>query len=692
MMSRTGFILALSCLVFFAFAQVKTSIQESFTNNHSGWYEYSGDGHSILLKKGAYEFDTPEGGWLSVIAPGINTNRDFSMEAKFTQFEGNDNNGFGLIWGYNKDTQELNNFVIGSNGYFKVWSSDESRSDAREWKQSASIKPMGQANHLRLVYQKGMATFHINGSEVLKIKSPPWFAPTVGFVTYTEMRMQVDDFLLNYETNINLPIDLPSGLKKENLGSGVNTRFNEVTPKISVDGKIIFFTRKNSNDNLGGEEDASDVWYSMLSDATWNRAVNMGRPINSEVVNNITSISQDNNAILLATSHDFELYERSVNGWTSVGTLGIYYDNEHDYFEASMSADGRAILFAAKNSKSLYYTESLKEKDIFVCLKDKNGKWGVPVNLGPAINTRGSEASPFLAADGKTLYFATDGLPGYGGMDIYMSKRLDDSWTRWSKPVNLGAEINSFGFDAYYTIPASGNYAYMCTNSGGYGESDIVRIKLPESVKPDPVVLLIGKVLNAKTNKPVTADIVFEDLSAAKVTGEAISNPSTGDYRIALPYGKNYGLHAKAKGYLSVNENLELVSVSTYTELHKDLFLVPIEIGEAIQLNNVFFEQGRPILKSESFPELDRLVQILKDNPGIEIELGGHTDNVGNPSSLQVLSQDRVTTVKNYLVKNGIETSRITGKGYGPSIPLVKNDTEEHRRMNRRVEFKITKK
>jgi outer membrane protein OmpA-like peptidoglycan-associated protein len=258
--------------------------------------------------------------------------------------------------------------------------------------------------------------------------------------------------------------------------------------------------------------------------------------------------------------------------------------------------------------------------------------------------------------------------------------------------VNLGPEINTFGFDAYYTVPASGDVAYLCTSAGGYGKSDIVQIKLPQSVKPDPVVLVLGKVLNAKTRRPVQADIIFENLVSGKEAGEAISDPATGDYRIALPYGVNYGLHARAKGYLSVNENLELVDIKNYTEINKNLLLVPIEVGEAIQLNNVFFEQGRPILKSESYPELDRLVVILKDNPTMEIELSGHTDNVGNPNSLVVLSQARVGAVKDYLVKNGIASSRITGKGYGAAKPMVKNDSEEHRRMNRRVEFKVTKK
>lgn len=676
-----------------ALCQQKVIINEDFSSNHRGWYTYSGNGNSILVKDGVYEFDTPEGGWISYIHPAIFQDKDFYAEAKFTQSAGNQNNGFGFIWGYDSESKRLNNFVISLNGYAKVWASDETRSDAKEWKKIDGINGMGKANVLRMEQRNNELAFFVNGKEVFRMKSLPWYGRGLGFVTYTRMKMTVDDFVLAGHTRINLPDKLTTGLIKENLGPEVNTQYNEVTPNITVDGKMILFTRKNSPDNLGGVNDASDVWYSTSADGRlWSQSKNMQPPVNSEKVNNITAIGQDNNTLLLATGNDFELFERTVGGWRSKGTLGVYYENEHRYFEATQSADGKAILFAAKNKKSLFYKDNKEEKDIFVTLKNAQGRWSEPVNLGASINTIGNEASPFLAADGKTLYFASEGHPGYGDMDIFMSKRLDDTWTRWSTPINLGPEINSFGFDAYYTLPASGDYAYMCTNAGGFGESDIVRIKLPDVIRPDPVVLVVGKVLNAKTKKPVEAGIVFENLATRKETGEAISNPATGDYRVALPYGVNYGLHAKAKGYLSVNENLELVNVRTYTEMQKDLYLVPIEIGEAIQLNNVFFEQGRPLLKPESYPELDRLVQILKDNPAMEIELSGHTDNVGNPNALVNLSQQRVATVKNYLVKNGIHSARITGKGYGASQPLVKNDTEEHRRMNRRVEFKITKK
>ncbi len=687
-------------LIFFAFffstligwAQLNLLVKEKFNDNHLGWYEIEAEDHSIRIKDGYYEMIAPDGGWMTYLYPGLDPEKDFSFEALFTHANGNVNNGYGFIWGYDED-DKLNHFVISSAGFARVWSADAKRKDINEWKKIESVNAPGVPNHLKVIREREVMKFNVNGNEVFSLPVLPWYGKTIGFISYTKMQLLIDDFAIYSDLKINLPPDLPEGIIKENLGPAINTEYDEVTPKISVDGSMIFFTRKKSPQNLGGANDESDIWFSTTEDGMqWSQSRNLGKPVNSEGVNNIVSISQDNNVMLVSTGTDFGMYERDGDNWKQGGTLGVHYENESDYFEASQAADGKAIFFSARNRSNLFYAENLPERDLFVLLKQADGKWGDPINLGPAINTRGTEMSPFLASDGRTLYFASDGHPGYGGMDIFMSRRLDNTWTNWSEAMNLGPEINTIGFDAYYTVPASGDIAYMCTAEGGFGRSDLVRVKLPKAVKPDPVVLVAGRVLNAKTRNPVQARIVFENMALGKEAGEAVSNAQSGEYRIALPYGVNYGLHAGAKGYLSVNENLELVSLNEYARVSKDLMLVPIEVGGAIQLNNVFFEQGRPMLLPESYPELDRLVIIMKENPGMMIELSGHTDNVGNPRSLIVLSQERVAAVKKYLVEQGITPKRINGKGYGGAKPLVKNDTEENRRMNRRVEFRIVRK
>ena len=455
----------------------------------------------------------------------------------------------------------------------------------------------------------------------------------------------------------------------------------------------MIFGIEYSPENTGGKEDGEDIWITTSADGkTWTKKTNMGSPVNDASVNNLAAISADNNMLLFCKSEGFQMRRRTQDSWSEPENLNVKFKNESTHMEGNLSSDGKAILFTSKLKQDLFYKEGGDDRDIYVTIQGNDGSWSDVINLGKQINTDGDEISPFLAADNRTLYFGTNARPGYGSYDIFMSKRMGNGWTNWTEPINLGPEINGTGFDAYYTIPASADYAYMVSNINSYGKADIVRLKLPDMIKPEPVVMLLGRTLNAKTKNPVSADILFEDLVTDKEVGEAISDPKTGSYRITLPNGKNYGIRAVAKGFLSVNENLELISITKYTEIEKDLFLVPIEVGETMQLNNVFFEQGKPILKSQSFPELDRLVQIMQENASIKIELGGHTDNVGNKDALMKLSQDRVLAVKAYLEKKGINKDRVAGKGYGSTQPIAPNTNEADRQRNRRVEFKITKK
>jgi outer membrane protein OmpA-like peptidoglycan-associated protein len=272
-----------------------------------------------------------------------------------------------------------------------------------------------------------------------------------------------------------------------------------------------------------------------------------------------------------------------------------------------------------------------------------------------------------------------------------MTKRLDDSWTKWSEPKNLGKPLNSEGIDAYYSVPADGEYAYFVSSVNTNGENDIFKIKLPSQIKPEPVVIIKGYVLNSKTKEPLNTKIQYEDLETGQIMGFAQTNPKTGFYEITLPLNKKYAFFADKEGFYSVRDNLDLTEVQSFQEVERDLYLTPIEVGQTVQLNNVFFNQGKATLLSSSYPELDKLARMLKDNPNIEIQLEGHTDNVGDPDLNLKLSEERVIAVKSYLVLNGVSELRITGRGYGGEKPIASNDQEFTRRLNRRVEFKILK-
>ena len=690
-MKQQAFVLA-CFFIGTASAQLPILVKDEFNNNANAWWTGSGDNYSMKLENGKYIVTTTEKekGRIVTITPYFDKQKDFSLEASFVQKSGSDNNGLGLLWGDNGDGK-YQEFIITSNGYYKIKSA-ETRDDINKWVEY-KVKPMGSENVLKVEQRKSKWYYYINGDEVAAIKPLPLYGLKIGIVDYTNMVLEVDNFIFRSDVLINLPPSLPSGLVKENLGPQVNTAYDDLGPHITADGRTIMYGVENSPDNLGGKEDGEDIWVTTSTDGkTWSKSTNMGSVVNSKDVNNLAAISADNNMLLFCKSDGFVVRKRTQDGWSQPEYLNVKFKNESSTMEGNLSPDGKAILFTSKLSQNLYYKTEGKEKDVYVSIQEKDGVWSAPINLGKQINTEEDEVSPFLASDGRTLYFASSGRPGYGGHDIFMSKRQGDGWTSWSEPLNLGPEINSIGFDAYYTLPASADYAYLVSNTNSYGAADLVRVKLPEAIKPEPVVLLLGRTVNAKTKNPMSADILFEDLAEHKEVGEAISDPKTGSYRITLPNGRNYGIRAVAKGFLSVNENLELITITKYTEIQKDLFLVPIEVGETMQLNNVFFEQGRPILKSQSFPELDRLVQIMVENPTVKIEVSGHTDNVGNKDALMKLSQDRVLAVKAYLEKKGIKKDRVDGKGYGATQPIAPNSTEENRQRNRRVEFKITKK
>jgi outer membrane protein OmpA-like peptidoglycan-associated protein len=343
--------------------------------------------------------------------------------------------------------------------------------------------------------------------------------------------------------------------------------------------------------------------------------------------------------------------------------------------------------------------ETYGDQDLYVSFRQKQNVWSKPVNLGPVINSSKVEFAPFLASDNKTLYFSSNGHGGYGESDIFYTKRLDDSWQNWSEPINIGGDVNTPSWDGYYAVAAKGDYAYFVSTAGGLKkvnlnptDEDIFRIALKEEVRPDPVILITGRVLNSKTKEPIEANIFYESLPLSKEDGIAISDPNAGTYKITLPAGKKYGFRAESEGFLSVSRNEDFSEITEYTEIDRDLLLTPIEVGQIIQLNNLFFVQSKAEILPESMPELERLYNLMMEQPALQIELGGHTDNQGIYAANLRLSQERADAVMEFLVEKGVPKKRIKAVGDGPSKPVASNKNPETRKQNRRVEIKILKR
>jgi outer membrane protein OmpA-like peptidoglycan-associated protein/Tol biopolymer transport system component len=666
------------------FGQSNIIFKEDFSSDVRGFVL----NENQRLADGTLLLNTPEDGDEALINIYLDPHRDFVVSAQLKQLAGLIEEPFGFVWG--SDNVKGNYFMINSSGEYATHSGDLSQ--LKKWKASASINPLGKINELKIQKSVGTVSFFINDQKVEEQKLPLVYGNWIGILSLAQMQLSIDNFTIMQDQTIVLPEKVADFAAKENLGAGVNSEDDELGPIISADGKTLYFARQNVKENIGGEYDDEDIWYSILENSTWLKAKNVGRSLNTGLADNLVAVSADNNTMVFEKDNAFAVRHRTATGWSDFEKLNLTFNNESDFFVATISSDGKAIIFSAKLKENVAYEPNRQEGDLYVTVKDTNNKWSRPLNLGSVINTSGDETSPFLSADGKTLYFATDGRAGYGYQDIFFSRRNGDSWTDWTPPVNLGPAVNTAGFDAYYTVPASGDYAYFVSYDKGIGKADIFRIKLHEDVKPNPVILVKGIVINKTTQDPLAAIIHFENLSTRTSIGEARSDPKTGRYQIILPYGAHYGIRASTDGYYSVHENLELASKSTYAEVTKDLLMVPIQIGETVKLNNVFFVAGLPELRSESYPELDRLVTILKENVGIYIQLEGHTDAKGNADALLKLSQERVDAVKSYLVKNGIGSERISGQGFGATRPVAPSDTEENSKLNRRVEFKITKK
>ncbi len=485
------------------------------------------------------------------------------------------------------------------------------------------------------------------------------------------------------------------GAVKENLGPNINSIYLESFPVISADGSTLYFYRIHP-DNTGGPMDG-DIWYSTLQDdGTWAPAKNMGLPLNNKGTNYVLSVTPDGNTLLLGnkylpnntTAKGVSFSTKTATGWSFPKEIKIRnYYNRHKYFaEYFLSNDGSTMLIAGETG------DTYGDLDLYVSFRENDTTWGPPVNLGGTINTWGTEHSPVLAADGRTMYFSSTGHEGYGETDIYMAYRLDDTWKNWTAPMNLGPNINTDKPDANFRLSAMGDYAYFASADSSYGEKDIFRIKIPDIAKPKPVLMIYGKVTDDSSNFPLHSRVFYETLPGGTEAGVARTDPLSGSYRITLPLGRKYGFRAEAAGYIPINDNIDASAIKEFTVVERNLKMVKIAEGKVIRLNNIFFDYDEFVLKEESVPELNRTVDFLKANGKIRLHIMGHTDDKGSDKYNKNLSEKRAAAVRDYLAANGIDPSRLTCEGFGKTKPLKREDNEEARKLNRRVEFMIKMK
>jgi outer membrane protein OmpA-like peptidoglycan-associated protein/Tol biopolymer transport system component len=485
-----------------------------------------------------------------------------------------------------------------------------------------------------------------------------------------------------------------------NLGPNINSEFLEYFPSMTVDEKTILFTRRLPEPRSPTKYN-EDFYIAKKVNGKWQKAENMGAPINTEINEGAPSMAANGQLMIYAACEIFGNYGGGKLGkgscdlfysvkndqvWTKPINLGGTINTNNWETQPSFSADGKSLYFI-KGKKGM---QSMSDGNIYVTKLQADGSWSKPEPLNANINTLGNEESVLIHPDGKTLYFSSDGHVGMGGLDIFMSK-LDENG-EWGPAINLGYPINSHKNENSLLVSPNGKIAIFASDrEGGFGGLDLYQFDLPQNFAPNRVTYFAGKIYDSDTKKPLGARFELLDLETGEAIVEAFSDNSTGEFLVTLPVGKNYALNSSKNRYMFFSENFSLVDYDSDEPFIQNVPLNPISTGGKIVLKNIFFETAKFDLKKESKVELNKLVAFLSKNENLVIEIGGHTDNAGSAQSNLTLSKNRANSVKEYLVKNGIDGSRLQTKGYGATESIADNSTAEGKAKNRRTEFKIIK-
>lgn len=478
----------------------------------------------------------------------------------------------------------------------------------------------------------------------------------------------------------------PSQITLHNAGGAINSDMDEYFPKLTADHNTIIFTRKTDN---------RENFYESTKDSmgNWQPAQSLRGEINSALYNEGAHCISPDGKYLFFTgcnrpdglgSCDIYVSRREGDGWGSPHNLGAPINTSGWEAQPSLSADGRTLYFVSnrRGGQGGY--------DIWKSILQQNGQWGIPQNLGPDINTKYDESSPYIHADNQTLYFTSNGWPGFGEKDIFKSQL--DSNGHWQKPFNLGFPINDHFQQSALSVSMNGKLAFFSTRrpDAWGGGLDIYYFDLPQEFQPKPVAYLKGLIIDADSNTPVSAEVTVTDIHTNKTLFHEHADFEDGTFLAPLPFGDTYALHVKQPGYLFFSENYPLDDSSRVNDAYEiQIPLSRIKAGRTQTLNNIFFDVNKYELLEKSKSDLDNLIEFLNLNKTTKVEIGGHTDNTGSPQLNQALSENRAKAVHDYLVGAGIHASRLSYKGYGQHQPVADNNTPEGRQLNRRTDFKI---
>lgn len=496
-------------------------------------------------------------------------------------------------------------------------------------------------------------------------------------------------------------IQQPVPFEPKNLGPNVNSADPEYYPCITADDGTLMFTRRVKAPEIPVYGMQEDFYVSRRDlEGNWKAAIPLP-VVNTRAFNEGAGTLSPDGRFLIFTKCALEdgTYGGSLSGegscdlfisrrvgdrWGVPQNLGTPVNSSHWETQPSLASDGRTLYYI----RGSVARDGIKSMDIWTTTMADDGTWSKPVKLGDQVNTPYQEESVQIHLDGHTLYFSSNGHPGFGGLDIFMSRKQDDG--SWGPALNLGYPINTSADENSILVDASGRLAYFASDrAGGEGDLDLYSFPLYEEARPLAVSYIRGQVYDAATQAPVEADVQLFDLKTGDLATGAYSDPKSGEFLVCLPAGRSYALNATADGYLFYSENYDVAEGDLKEPLSLDVPLGKLATGSTIALRNIFFNTASYELLPTSNAELDKLVKLMKANPTLRIELGGHTDNVGADAANLTLSQQRANAVRDHVVAQGVDGARITAKGYGETNPVATNDTEAGRALNRRTEVTV---
>ncbi len=476
------------------------------------------------------------------------------------------------------------------------------------------------------------------------------------------------------------------------LNPYINTSEREYFPTITADGNKLYFNRLVRPQNKQVNE---DIFVSEWTGNDWSEPVSISPNINTHYNEASPTITPDGRRLFLTICESPENYgacdiwvsDKVGEEWVVPVNLGPTINGKFKDTQPCLSGDGRSLYFVSnrKGGQGGF--------DIWVSNLQKDGTWGEPENLGADINTPFDEQRPFIHPDNKTLYFTSDGHPGFGNTDIFMSKKKTEKG-KWGKPVNIGLPINSYENDEGIFVSLDGATGYLASDRFPSDETekrnfDIYSFSVKKEVKPNEMTFVKGYVYDSETKKGVAAEIEFIDLETKVIVNRSVSDPKSGEYLLTLEKGKDYAMNIAKSGYMFHSHNFALVNLKPGENFKLNATLSKIKAGEKTALRNIFFKFNSAELQLSSETELEILIEFMNENPKVKIEIEGHTDIIGKPEYNKELSEKRAKAVYDYLVNYGIDKKRLTFKGYGELQPLASNDTEAGRALNRRTEFRI---